>query len=204
MGIDEVLVHGTEEAAEDAGVLHLLQFHDGLVVDGYEVVIPKSPDLEGRDVGKADVPRLHPSVGEFLVVDGQVGLVEESFLQERPEQHDAAAAEEHDAAPSHNQMKHVLVHVEDVDAAKDDMFLYQSAHSYFQLLNQKKESLLSTLAELQLVAEQKKAVVRAAMQREKVLDRLKDNKLASWKEAGRKEEELIVDDVVTAKYNKAQ
>lgn len=92
----------------------------------------------------------------------------------------------------------------EVDAAKDDMFLYQSAHSYFQLLNQKKESLLSTLAELQLVAEQKKAVVRAAMQREKVLDRLKDNKLASWKEAGRKEEELIVDDVVTAKYNKAQ
>ena len=92
----------------------------------------------------------------------------------------------------------------EVDAAKDDMFLYQSAHSYFQLLNQKKESLLSTLAELQLVAEQKKAVVRAAMQREKVLERLKDNKLASWKEAGRKEEELIVDDVVTAKYNKAQ
>ena len=120
LGIDEVLVHGTEEAAEDAGVLHLLQFHDGLVVDGYEVVIPKSPDLEGRDVGKADVPRFHSSVGDSLVVDGQVGLVEESFLQERPEQHDAAAAEEHDAAPSHNQMKHVLVHVEDVDAAKDE------------------------------------------------------------------------------------
>ena len=90
LGIDEVLVHGTEEAVEDAGVLHLLPFHAWLVVDGYEVVIPKSPDLEGRDVGKADVPRFHSSVGDSLVVDGQVGLVEESFLQERPEQHDAA------------------------------------------------------------------------------------------------------------------
>ena len=120
LGIDEVLVHGTEEAAEDAGVLHLLPFHTGLVVDGYEVIIPKSPDLEGRDVGKADVPRLHSSVGDSLVVDGQVRLVEEPFLQERPEQHDAAAAEEHDSAPSHNQMIHVLVHVEDVDAATDE------------------------------------------------------------------------------------
>ena len=120
LGIDEVLVHGTEEAAEDAGVLHLLPFHVGLVVDGYEVVIPKSPDLEGRDVGKADVPRLHSSVGDSLVVDGQVRLVEEPFLQERPEQHDAAAAEEHDAAPSHHQMKHVLVHMNDEDAGKDE------------------------------------------------------------------------------------
>ena len=120
LGINEALVHGTEEAAEDAGVLHLLQFHDGLVVDGYEVVIPKFPDLEGRDVGKADVPRFHSSVGDSLVVDGQVGLVEESFLQERPEQHDAATAEEQDADPSHHQFKHVPVHVKDEDATKDE------------------------------------------------------------------------------------
>lgn len=119
LGIDEVLVHGTEEAAEDAGVLHLLPFHVGLVVDGYEVVIPKSPDLEGRDVGKADVPRLHSSVGDSLVVDGQVRLVEEPFLQERPEQHDAATAEEQDADPSHHQFKHVPVYVKDEDAGKD-------------------------------------------------------------------------------------
>lgn len=89
----------------------------------------------------------------------------------------------------------------EVDSAHDDMFLYQSAHAYFLFLDQKKESLLETLAQLQLVAEQKKAVVRAAMQREKVLARLKDNKLAAWKDEVLREEELVVDDVVTAKYN---
>ena len=119
-GIDETLVHGTVEVAEDAGVLHHLSFHVGLVVDGNELVITKFPDLEGRDIGKADMYRPESSVGEFLVGNGQMSLTEESFLQERKEQHDAATAEEQDSAPSHYQMKHVPVHVKDEDATKDE------------------------------------------------------------------------------------
>lgn len=117
--IDKTLVHGTVEVAEDAGILHHLPFHVGLVVDGNELVITKFPDLEGRDVGKADMYRPESSVGEFLVVYGQMSLTEESFLQERKEQHDAEAAEDQDSALSYYQMKHVPVHVKDEDANKD-------------------------------------------------------------------------------------
>ena len=119
-GINEALVHGTNEVAEDAGVLHHLPFHVGLVVDGNELVITKFPDLEGRNIGKADMYRPESSVGKFLVVYGQMSLTEESFLQERKEQNDAEAAEDQDSAPSHYQMKHVPVHVEDEDAGKDE------------------------------------------------------------------------------------
>jgi hypothetical protein len=118
-GIDETLVHGTDEVVEDAGILHHLPFHAGFVVDGYELVITKFPDLEGRNIGKADMYRPASSVGEFLVVYGQMSLTEEPFLQERKEQHDAEAAENQDRAPSYYQMKHVPVHVKDEDAGKD-------------------------------------------------------------------------------------
>ena len=118
-GINEALVHGTNEVAEDAGVLHHLPFHVGLVVDGNELVIANFPNLEGRDVGKADMYRPESSVGEFLVVYGQMSLTEEPFIQERIEQNDAEAAEDQDSDPSHHQMKHVPVHVKDEDANKD-------------------------------------------------------------------------------------
>ena len=119
-GINEALVHGTNEVAEDAGVLHHLPFHAGLVVDGNELVIPNFPDLEGRHIGKADMYRPESSVSEFLVVYGQMSLIEEPFLQERTEQQDAATAEEQDADPSHHQFKHVPVQVKDEDATKDE------------------------------------------------------------------------------------
>ena len=118
-GIDETLVHGTVEVVEDAGVLHHLSFHVGLVVDGNELVITNFPDLEGRNIGKADMYRPESSVSEFLVVYGQMSLTEESFLQERKDQNDAKAAKDQDADPSHHQMKHVPVHVKDEDAGKD-------------------------------------------------------------------------------------
>ena len=118
-GIDETLVHGTVEVAEDAGVLHHLSFHVGLVVDGNELVITKFPDLEGRNISKADMYRPESSVSEFLVVYGQMSLTEESFLQERKDQNDAKAAKDQDADPSHHQMKHVPVHVKDENANKD-------------------------------------------------------------------------------------
>ena len=120
LSINETLVHGTKEVAEDAGVLHYLPFHVGLVVDGNEVVFTKFPDLEGRYIGKADMYRPESSVSEFLVVYDQMSLTEESFLQERKEQHDAAEAEEQDADPSYYQMKYVPVHVKDEDASKDE------------------------------------------------------------------------------------
>ena len=120
LSIDETLIHGTEEVAEDAGVLHLLPFHIGLVIDGNEVMTIEFPNFEGRHIGKANMCCLVSSVSEFLVVYGQMSLTEEPFLQERKEQHDAEAAEDQDSDPSRHQLKHVPVHVKDEDASKDE------------------------------------------------------------------------------------
>ena len=57
------------------------------------------------------------------------------------------------------------------------------------------------MAQAQLVAEEKKKIVREAMQKVKVLDKLKEKKRAEWQEEYLQQEELAMDDVVTAQYN---
>ena len=87
-----------------------------------------------------------------------------------------------------------------MDAAYQDTMLMANGHSYLVLLTQKKENCLERLAVLQMEAEEKKELVRKAMQKEKVLEKLKDSRFATWKADVLKEEELAVDDVVTARY----
>ena len=87
-----------------------------------------------------------------------------------------------------------------MDADYKDTMLMADGHSYLVFLTQKKENCLERLALLQMEAEKKKDIVRKAMQKEKVLEKLKDSRLAAWKADVLNEEELIVDDVVTARY----
>ncbi len=87
-----------------------------------------------------------------------------------------------------------------MDAAYQDTMLMANGHSYLVLLTQKKENCLERLAVLQMEAEEKKELVRKAMQKEKVLEKLQDSRFATWKADVLKEEELAVDDVVTARY----
>lgn len=83
----------------------------------------------------------------------------------------------------------------------NDIALYASAQNYFKFLKQKEEQYLEEIAQAQLVAEEKKKIVREAMQKVKVLDKLKEKKRAEWQEEYLQQEELAMDDVVTAQYN---
>lgn len=83
----------------------------------------------------------------------------------------------------------------------NDMALYTSAQQYFKFLKHKEEQFLEEMAQAQLVAEEKKKIVREAMQKVKVLDKLKEKKQAEWQEEYIKQEELAMDDVVTAQFN---
>src|SRR5574344_305049 len=83
----------------------------------------------------------------------------------------------------------------------NDIALYASAQNYFKFLKQKEEQYLEEMAQAQLVAEEKKKIVREAMQKVKVLDKLKEKKRAEWQEEYLQQEELAMDDVVTAQYN---
>lgn len=85
-----------------------------------------------------------------------------------------------------------------------DFMIHQQTQSFFVLLDQKKDGLLAELAQLEIVAEEKREVVRQAMQKVKVLEKLKEKKFAQWKMEFEAQEEIANDDAVTAQqYRKS-
>ncbi|MDO5774683.1 MAG: flagellar export protein FliJ [Spirochaetales bacterium] len=80
-----------------------------------------------------------------------------------------------------------------------DFLIQAEIQSFFFMLEQKKEKFLEELAAAQIAADEKREVVRQAMQKVKVLEKLKENKLRQWKKDSLKAEELAADDIVTAR-----
>ena len=104
-----------------------------------------------------------------------------------------------------NQLKTVAIHkfnaTRDADAA-NDFSLHVQTQDFFIYLDQKKDALLGELAQLEIIAEQKREVVREAMKKVKILEKLKEKKYEAWKQEFQKQEELEVDDVVTSQNYK--
>lgn len=82
-----------------------------------------------------------------------------------------------------------------------DFLIQVEIQSFFFMLEQKKEKFLEELATAQIAADEKREVVRQAMQKVKVLEKLKENKFRQWKKDNLKAEELAADDIVTARKN---
>ncbi len=82
-----------------------------------------------------------------------------------------------------------------------DFLIQAEIQSFFFMLEQKKEKFLEELATEQIAGDEKREVVRQAMQKVKVLEKLKENKFRQWKKDSLKAEELAVDDIVTARKN---
>ena len=82
-----------------------------------------------------------------------------------------------------------------------DFLIQAEIQSFFFMLEQKKEKFLEELATAQIAADEKREVVRQAMQKVKVLEKLKENKFRQWKKDSKKAEELAADDIVTARKN---
>ena len=80
-----------------------------------------------------------------------------------------------------------------------DFLIQAEIQSFFFMLEQKKEKFLEELATAQIAADEKREVVRKAMQKVKVLEKLKENKFRQWKKDSLKAEELAADDIVTAR-----
>lgn len=79
-----------------------------------------------------------------------------------------------------------------------NIMVMNQLQNYFYMLDQKKEESLEEMAKLELVAEEKREAVRKCMQNVKVLEKLKENKLKEWHKEFQKQEENVMDDVVTA------
>lgn len=91
--------------------------------------------------------------------------------------------------------------VQQADLIHDAIELY-GVHQYLELLDAQKEMLLEQLAQARIVTEAKREVMRKAMQKTKVLEKLRDKRLESWKKENQKSEELQTDDIVTAKFSR--
>ncbi len=80
----------------------------------------------------------------------------------------------------------------------NDFSLHVQTQDFFIYLDQRKDALLAELVQLEMIAEQKREVVREAMKKVKVLEKLKEKKYEAWKVEFQHQEELAQDDVVTA------
>jgi len=83
---------------------------------------------------------------------------------------------------------------------KDISSLY-GANQFMRLLEQRKEMLLEELTQAKMITEQKREVMRDAMQKVKVLEKLKESRLKEWKKEYLREEENNIDEIVTSKGN---
>ncbi len=81
---------------------------------------------------------------------------------------------------------------------KDFIFASNSQH-YFILLDQQKEECLDQLAVLEIQAEEKREVVRLAMQKVKALEKMKEHKYQEWQEEYKAEEKQVLDHIATVK-----
>ena len=89
--------------------------------------------------------------------------------------------------------------VQTADATKDVSGMF-AVQNYFRLLNQRKEEALTSLAQAQVITEEKREAMREAMKNCKVLENLRDKRKADWKKQNLKAEENEIDDIVTSKY----
>lgn len=75
----------------------------------------------------------------------------------------------------------------------DTLFLITLEH-YVNRLDVRKEELLEDLAAAELVIEQRRSVLAAAMQKRSVLDKLKEKQYLSWRKENAKAEESALED----------
>lgn len=86
------------------------------------------------------------------------------------------------------------------DEPTSDLLAKSQSQIYINFLEQKKEEYLKQLVEAQMVAEQKREIVKQAMQKVKVLEQLKERKRLEWKKEIEKEEELSNEDISTTLF----
>ena len=96
-----------------------------------------------------------------------------------------------------------VANVRSADSAGDISGMFY-AQNYFRLLEQRKEDALTSLAQAQVITEEKREVMRDAMRNCKVLENLRDSRKSAWRKQNQKDEENSIDDIVTAKHGESR
>lgn len=85
-------------------------------------------------------------------------------------------------------------------ANTQDVGVYNQTSQYFIFLDQRKESFLEELAQAELIAEQRREVVREAMKKVKALEKLREKKIREWKIQLQKEEDEELEDLIASHF----
>ena len=75
-----------------------------------------------------------------------------------------------------------------------------NANQFYAFVKKQTDFLLNQMAELKLVSEQKRAVLRNAMQKTDSLEKLKEQQLEDYKAEVKRVEQLELDNIVTTRY----
>ncbi|WP_318664203.1 flagellar export protein FliJ [Treponema sp.] len=99
-----------------------------------------------------------------------------------------------------------LIAMQHVEAKKNlagstDFAAIINGQQYFSFLKKQEEKLLEDLAAAKMFTETKREVFKECLQKTESLNKLKEKQLAEFKELEAKEEEDMVDDMVTSRYN---
>lgn len=94
--------------------------------------------------------------------------------------------------------KNKILATQENDSQNSDFLAKSKSQIYLNFLEQKKEEYLKQLVEAQMIAEQKREIVKQAMQKVKVLQKLQESKRLQWKKEMEKEEELNNEDISTS------
>ncbi|MCQ2247505.1 MAG: flagellar export protein FliJ [Treponema sp.] len=84
-----------------------------------------------------------------------------------------------------------------------DFAVQAQIQQYFFVLDQKKEKFLEEIAQAQMIADEKREIVRECMKKTKVLENLKEKQRLIWKKQVQNEEEVDQDDLASARANSA-
>lgn len=83
-----------------------------------------------------------------------------------------------------------------------DFSEYTQCRNYYIFLDRKKEESLQELAKANLIADEKRKILKAAMQKVDVLEKLKEDEFLEWKKQAAAQEELSIEDSLVNKFIK--
>lgn len=77
-----------------------------------------------------------------------------------------------------------------------------NAYRFYDFVRAQTEYLMNEMSKAKIVSDEKREILRAAMQKDDALERLKDEQLEEYRNAEILEADNIIDDIVTARFRK--
>lgn len=81
----------------------------------------------------------------------------------------------------------------------DNIGSLYAVNNYISLLDQRKDMLLEELSKAQLVTEEKREIMKAAMTKVKALEKLRDSRKKEWVLENKRKEDKELDDIINSR-----